>query len=91
MKKNRKIKEELYPQVENWADAPEAYQLIPLKEGEYTVIVDPSTGRGVCLIVKSKNSLRFHSYIDGFRFKGDFKKVMPMELSERFKERRNSL
>jgi len=90
MKKNRKNREELYPQVENWADAPEAYQLIPLKEGEFTIIVDPNTGRGVCLIVKTKNTLRFHSYIDGFRFKENFKKVMPMELVERSNERRNS-
>ena len=75
-----------YALVEEWGDAPANFGGLPLRNGEYTVIVDPHTGRGLYLVANMKDSIRCTSYLDGVKFKGDFKMVTLRELNERAKE-----
>jgi len=84
--KKRRNQTESYPPVEDWSDAPERFRSLLLKEGEYTPIIDPHTGMGLYLIACLRNTIRCHAYLDGERFKEDFKRVTFLELNERAKE-----
>jgi hypothetical protein len=83
---------EKYSPVEEWVEAPSRFTNLPLNDGEYTVIIDPHTGVGLYLVARLKNTVRYHMYLDGgVKFNGDFKKVTPLEISERKKEQEKFL
>lgn len=84
--KLRRVPSEKYSLVEEWDDAPERFQNLLLKEGEFTTIVDPHTGMGLYLVACLRNTIRCHAYLDGERFKENFKRVTFLELNERAKE-----
>jgi len=90
MKKQKKL--EKYSPVEEWKDASNRFPDLPLNDGEYTVIIDPNTGLGLYLVAQLKNTVRYHTYLDGgVKFNGNFKKVTPLEISERKKEQEKFL
>lgn len=86
-KKREGPKSETYDPVEEWVYAPDNFRGLPLKEGEYTVIVDPHTGIGLYLVAKLKNLLHYTAYLDGIQFKGNFKRITFVELNNRIKEK----
>jgi len=83
-RKKRKIMKEYYAPVEEWVEAPACYANLPLKDGEYTVIVHAS-GIGLYLVAKTKNIVRYCTYLDGVRFEENLIKVSPFKLSLRKK------
>lgn len=90
--KGKRLSKESYGTVEEWYEAPDKFRSILLKDGEYTVIIDPNTGAGLYLVARLRNTVRYHAYLDGgVKFNDDFKKVTPLELSERAKEKENFL
>ena len=82
----QRLPNEKYAPVEEWGEAPIAFQNLLLKDGEFTTIVDPHTGMGLYLLACLKNTIRCHAYLDGERFKENFKRVTFLELNERAKE-----
>ena len=56
--KSKKSKKERYAPVEEWREATERFRNLPLKDGEYTVIIDPRTGMGLYLVAKLRNTFR---------------------------------
>ena len=84
--KVRRLPSEKYAPVEEWGEAPTTFQKLLLKDGEFTTIVDPHTGMGLYLLACLRNTIRCHAYLDGERFKEDFKRVTFLELNERAKE-----
>jgi hypothetical protein len=89
--KVRRLQQENYPPVEEWPDALNRFEDLLLKDGEYTVIVDPHTGMGLYLVAKLNNSVRCTAYLDGTEFKGEFKRITSVELKERNKEQEKFL
>jgi hypothetical protein len=88
-KKRRKIYEkEDYAPVEEWFEAPERYANLPLQEGEVTVIVESTTGRGLYLVAKLRGIVRYVGYLDSVKFKENFKKVSPDEIRQRARGRK---
>ena len=84
--KVRRLPSEKYAPVEEWGEAPTTFQKLLLRDGEFTTIVDPHTGMGLYLLACLRNTIRCHAYLDGERFKEDFKRVTFLELNERAKE-----
>ena len=84
--KGKKNKKEAYSPVEEWRDATEKFRNLPLKDGEYTVIIDSRTGMGLYLVAKLRNTFRSCAYMSGYDFKDAFNKVSPMEIDKRTKE-----
>ena len=84
--KLRRLPSEKYGLVEEWGEAPDRFKNLLLKEGEFTTIVDPHTGTGLYLLACLRNSVRCYAYLDGEKFKENFKRVTLVELNERAKE-----
>ena len=72
-----------YEAVKDWTEAPDCYSELPLKDREYTVIIDPHTGRGTYVVAKVGNIVRYTAYIDGSSLNQGFKRVSPQELGQR--------
>ena len=90
--RTKRLSKESYGTVEEWYEAPDKFRSILLKDGEYTIVIDPNTGAGLYLVARLRNTVRYHAYLDGgVKFNDDFKKVTPLELSERAKEKENFL
>jgi len=87
----RILPSEKYSLVEEWSEAPDNFKNLLLREGEFTTIVDPHTGTGLYLIARLRNTIRCHAYLDGERFKENFKRVTLVELNERAKDREKFL
>lgn len=83
--KVRRLPSEKYAPVEEWGEAPITFQKLLLRDGEFTTIVDPHTGMGLYLLACLRNTIRCHAYLDGERFKENFKRVTFLELNERAK------
>jgi hypothetical protein len=79
----RSIFPEGYEPVQNWAEVPDCYSNLLLREREYTVIIDPRTGRGVYVIARLGNVIRYTAYIDRSPMKQGFLKVPFQELKQR--------
>ena len=86
-----RLPSEKYAPVEEWVAAPDGFQKLLLRDGEFTTIVDPHTGMGLYLIACLRNTIRCHAYLDGERFKENFKRVTLVELNERAKDREKFL
>ena len=84
--KSKKSKKERYAPVEEWREATERFRNLPLKDGEYTVIIDPRTGMGLYLVAKLRNTFRSCAYMSGYEFKDAFKMITPTEIDKRTKE-----
>ena len=89
--KVRRLPSEKYAPVEEWGEAPTTFQKLLLRDGEFTTIVDPHTGMGLYLLACLRNTIRCHAYLDGERFKENFKRVTLVELNERAKDREKFL
>jgi len=81
--RTRSISLDNYEPVKDWTEAPDPYSRFPLNDREYTVIIDPHTGRGVYVVARLGNVTRYSAYIDGSPMKQGFTKVSPQELRRR--------
>ena len=82
----RKDEEENYPPVEEWDVARQPYDGLMLRNGEYTVIASPRTGRGLYLVARENGINKVTSYIDGVKFVEKFCRVPITVLNERARE-----
>ena len=89
--KARRLPSEKYAPVEEWGEAHGYYQDKPLKEGEYTKIIDNTNGQGICILARFKNLLRSHPYLNGVKFKTELIEISPMEIHEREEENKKFL
>lgn len=87
----RMIPSEKYAPVEEWSETYGYYQDKPLKEGEYTKIIDSTNGQGICILARFKNLLRSHPYLNGVKFKTELIEISPMEIHEREEENKKFL
>jgi len=79
------MEKEYYLPMEQWFEAPERYANLPLNNGEFTVIIDSTTGRGLYLIAKMKGVVRYTAYLDSVKFDEGFTKVSPEKIHQRFR------
>ena len=70
-------KAQLYPPVSDWRLAGPQFQNYPLKNGEFTVIVNRTTGRSYHVVACDHGQIKQTSYIDG----GDLTSVKMTKVS----------
>ena len=58
-------KAQIYPPVSDWRPAEPQFQSYPLKNGEFTVVVNSMTGRSYDVVACDHGQLKQTSYIDG--------------------------
>ena len=75
MKRKKLQAEESYAPVELWQEAPEQYNHLGINNGEYAIIIDSHTGRGIYVVAKVKGVVRYCAYTDGNRVVNGFQKV----------------
>ena len=84
-RRKRDLFQDDYDPVREWVEAPKIYSGLPLKNGEYTVIVDPHTGIGIYVVARIGNVTRYSAYIDGRSLNQGFVRISPQELKQRKK------
>jgi hypothetical protein len=83
---------EKYAPIEEWGEAEERYKDWPLNNGEFTKIIDRTTGEGICIVAKFNNSYRSHEYLNGgIEIKTNLIEITPQEINERKKEQEKFL
>lgn len=77
-------KAQTYPPLSEWRKAESQFQNYPLKNGEFTVVVNRTTGRSYHVVACDHGQIKQTSYIDG----GDLStikltKISSLELDKR--------
>jgi len=78
---NARFHENSYPPVEEWVQAPDHYKNLGLNNGEYTIITDLRTGRGIYVVARVEDIIRYCVYMDGNLHVEGFQKVALKKIS----------
>ena len=77
------MSKENYPPLSQWRKAEQKFQNVPLKENEFTLVVNPKNGQAYHVLARKGNKILQTSHLDGGIFPSGMTKVSPLELTKR--------
>lgn len=77
------MSKEIYPPVSQWRIAEAQFQELPLKNGEFTIPINPKNGQAYHIVACRRNRILQTTYIDDCPFPSGMKRVTLPELENR--------
>ena len=75
--------EKINPPYKQWRRAEAQFQELPLKNGEFTIPINPKNGQAYHIVACRRNKIIQTTYIDGYSFPSRMKRVTLPELEKR--------
>lgn len=84
------MNKENYPPLSQWREAEAKFKKLPLKNGEFMLLINPQNGQALNLIARDKGEMKQTPHIDGIGFSSltnvGMRKVSALELEKREKK-----